>query len=64
MIRRLDKREQDIIRRRFGLVRDNEPETLSEVSKRFGISKERVRQIQSNALIKLREAARHECVDN
>jgi len=50
----LEKREETIIRYRFGL--DGGPErTLEEVGVRFGVTRERIRQIQNVALAKLRK---------
>ena len=48
----LDKREEQILRMRFGLDR-GQPKTLEEVSRVFNLSKERIRQIQEEALRKL-----------
>ncbi len=54
MIEHLDEREADIIRLRFGL--DGEPEkTLEEVGEMFQITRERVRQLQNLALVKMRK---------
>lgn len=44
----LDDRSKDIIERRFGL-KTNKPETLESIGKEYGITRERVRQIESNA---------------
>ena len=52
----LDDREQEIIRLRFGLDR-GEPRTLEEVGTRFGLTRERIRQIESRAMSKLRHPA-------
>lgn len=60
---RLDEREQKIITARFGLGRGTEPLTLKEVGEEMGVTKERVRQIESRALAKLREAARDAKID-
>ena len=49
----LDKREQEIIRRRFG-IDDEEPKTLEQIGNSLGFSKERIRQIENLALQKLR----------
>ena len=43
---------------RFGLNNDGEKETLDKVSLRFGISRERTRQIENKALCKLKRACR------
>lgn len=53
----LDEREKIVIIRRFGLNQDR-PETLDEIGKDLGVSKERVRQIESTALRKLRNPRR------
>ena len=53
MVKTLDNREGTILRARFGL--DGGPEkTLEEVGDKFGVTRERVRQIQNIALKKLR----------
>jgi RNA polymerase sigma factor (sigma-70 family) len=49
----LDDREREIIRLRFGLDR-GEPRTLEEVGVRFGLTRERIRQIEARAMSKLR----------
>lgn len=54
LIKVLDKREQEIIMRRFGINND-EPKTLEQIGKDLGFSKERIRQIENNAIQKLRK---------
>jgi len=49
----LDPREKKIISQRFGLD-GGKPKTLEDVGKNFGITRERIRQLQNNALTKLR----------
>jgi RNA polymerase nonessential primary-like sigma factor len=49
----LNAREREIVSARFGLF-DQEPETLETLSQRLGLTKERVRQLQNEALVKLR----------
>jgi RNA polymerase primary sigma factor len=51
----LNDREREIINSRFGLD-GHRPETLGEVGEKFGVTRERVRQLQKVALNKLREA--------
>jgi RNA polymerase primary sigma factor len=54
MVKHLDFREATILRFRFGLDGGNE-KTLEEVGEKFGVTRERVRQIQNLALRKLRK---------
>ncbi len=49
----LSRREQEVIRLRFGLD-DGRTRTLEEVGQEFGLSRERIRQIEKGTLIKLR----------
>src|ERR1700674_1441155 len=51
----LDDREKKIIFQRFGLD-GGKPKTLEEVGKKFGVTRERIRQLQNVALAKLRRA--------
>jgi len=51
----LDDRERKIIFKRFGLD-GGKPKTLEEVGKNFGVTRERIRQLQNIALAKLRRA--------
>jgi len=51
----LDQRERKIILRRFGLD-GGKPKTLEDVGKDFGVTRERIRQLQNVALAKLRRA--------
>lgn len=49
----LSEREQEILQGRFGL-HDRDPETLDALSTRLGLTRERVRQVQNEALLKLK----------
>jgi RNA polymerase primary sigma factor len=51
----LDSREKKIISQRFGLD-GGKPKTLDDVGKNFGVTRERIRQLQNIALAKLRRA--------
>jgi RNA polymerase primary sigma factor len=53
----LSVREQRIIQLRFGLT-DGHPRTLEEVGREFGVTRERIRQIESKTLAKLRHPSR------
>ena len=58
----LSQREREVIEGRFGL-HDREPETLEVLSERLGLTRERVRQIQNEALLKLRRHMARSGVD-
>lgn len=53
----LEGREQDVIRMRYGLD-DGVPRTLDQIGRRYGLSRERVRQIEREVMAKLREGSR------
>jgi RNA polymerase primary sigma factor len=53
-LKELPPREGFIVRQRFGLGNDDS-QTLEEISHHLGVSRERVRQLESRALAKLRE---------
>jgi RNA polymerase primary sigma factor len=53
------ERERKVIELRFGLL-DGAPRTLEEVGKEFGVTRERIRQIESKTLAKLRHPSRAE----
>ena len=63
ILSRLDEREQQIIISRFGLDHSVEPLTLKEVGGEMGVTKERIRQIESRAMNKLRQAAAEEHIE-
>jgi len=55
----LSPREQEVLRMRFGIDGD-EDHTLEEIGESFSLSRERIRQIESKALEKLRLRSRHQ----
>lgn len=57
----LDEREQEVIISRYGLNK-NKALTLEEIGKKFGVTKERIRQIEQKALKKLRNPRRLEAL--
>jgi RNA polymerase primary sigma factor len=59
----LNPRERDIIRLRFGLE-GAESHTLEEIGKAFSLTRERIRQIESRALAKLRQRSEREGLDS
>ncbi|MGL6077064.1 MAG: sigma-70 family RNA polymerase sigma factor [Fimbriiglobus sp.] len=54
LLEKMDKREATVLRMRFGLD-DVEPKTLKEIGESLGLTRERVRQIESEALAKLNQ---------
>ena len=57
VLRTLAPREREIIRRRFGMD-DGQAQTLEEVGQAFGLTRERIRQLEAKALSKLRHPSR------
>jgi RNA polymerase primary sigma factor len=62
VLRCLTAREREVIRMRFGLA-DGRPRTLEEVGVKFNVTRERIRQIESKALKKLRIPAENNFLD-
>jgi RNA polymerase primary sigma factor len=53
----LAEREAGIVRLRFGLT-DGRPRTLDEIGQVYGVTRERIRQIESKTMTKLRHPSR------
>jgi RNA polymerase nonessential primary-like sigma factor len=58
----LSEREREVLAGRYGL-RDREPETLEVLAERLGLTRERIRQIQQEALVKLKRRMARQGVD-
>ena len=59
----LSDQEQQVLRMRFGLY-DDTPKTLEEIGKVFGVTRERIRQIEAKAIRKLRHPSRLKLLKN
>ena len=52
-VSQLPEREQDVLKLRYGMDGDDEPKSLDEIGRRLGLTRERVRQIEAQALQRL-----------
>lgn len=57
VLKSLSPREREVLELRFGLL-DGLPRTLEDVASTYGITRERIRQIEARAIVKLRQPAR------
>ncbi|NLE11336.1 MAG: RNA polymerase sigma factor RpoD, partial [Actinobacteria bacterium] len=55
VLKSMDERERKVVELRFGLKGEH-PRTLAEVSSRFNVSRERIRQIEAKALEQIKAA--------
>ena len=58
VLEQLTDREENVLRLRFGLDKTGEIRTLEQVGQVFGVTRERIRQIEAKALRKLRHPSR------
>ena len=63
MLKRLSEREEAILRFRYGFF-DDRPRTLAETGAQFGLSRERIRQLEQRALLKLRSLLESESTES
>jgi len=59
----LSENEQEILSLRFGL-NDREPQTLDTIGRKFGVTRERIRQIEAKSLAKLRKTLEEQMTDD
>ena len=57
----LSEREAGVVSLRFGLI-DGQPKTLDEIGKVYGVTRERIRQIESRTMLKLRHPSRSQAL--
>ena len=57
----LSEREAGVVSMRFGLT-DGQPKTLDEIGKVYGVTRERIRQIESKTMSKLRHPSRSQAL--
>jgi len=62
LLKKLPGREEAILRLRYGFY-DDQPRTLAETGEQFGLSRERIRQLEQRALLKLRALLEAETAD-
>jgi RNA polymerase sigma factor (sigma-70 family) len=63
ILKELPDRDREIIAVRYGLERGTEPQTLEAVGQQFGVSKERIRQLEARALRRMRDFAEEQKLD-
>jgi RNA polymerase primary sigma factor len=64
MLEKLSPKEKDVLIKRYGLDNNGEKKTLDEVGNEYGVSRERIRQIENRALSKLKRMCKNESAFN
>ena len=60
MLKQLSPKERDILILRYGLDNNGEKKTLDEIGSQYGVSRERIRQIENRAIAKLKKLCKNE----
>lgn len=60
MLNQLNQKEKDVLIMRYGLDDNGQKKTLDEIGTRYGVSRERIRQIESRAISKLKKMCRNQ----
>ena len=60
MLKQLMPKERDVLIMRYGLNNNGEKKTLDEIGSHYGVSRERIRQIENRAISKLKKMCRNE----
>ena len=59
MLSQLSDKEKDVLIMRYGLDNNGQKKTLDEIGTRYGVSRERIRQIETRAIAKLKKICRN-----
>ena len=60
ILNQLSQKERDILIMRYGLDNDGSKQTLDEIGSNYGVSRERIRQIENRAISKLKKLCKNE----
>jgi len=60
MLNQLNPKEKDVLIMRYGLDNNGQKKTLDEIGQRYGVSRERIRQIETRAIAKLKKLCKKE----
>ena len=60
MLNQLNQKEKDVLIMRYGLDDNGQKKTLDEIGSRYGVSRERIRQIETRAISKLKKLCRNQ----